>query len=94
VSAAGVGRFLGWTLVAFGLWQFLSGGAGLWTMVIGWFIITSARAEAMRARFQIMSRNWAPPMWDQLRPAHTVIDVTGRPVAPPVDHPAEPQRVP
>ncbi len=69
ISAAGVGRVLGWALVAFGAWQFLNGGAGLWTMLIGWFVITSARAEAMRARFQIQSRNWAPPLWHQLRSA-------------------------
>jgi len=95
VSAAGVGRFLGWGLVALGLWQLLSGGSGLWTMVIGWFIVTSARAEAMRAQFRIRSRTWAPPRWDQLRPAGTVIDVTARPVTVPVDpRPAEPQRVP
>ena len=69
ISAAGVGRALGWGLVALGAWQFFNGGAGLWTMLIGWFVITSARAEAMRARFQIKSRTWAPPLWHQLRTA-------------------------
>ncbi|MEL6983333.1 MAG: site-2 protease family protein [Actinomycetota bacterium] len=102
VSAAGVGRFLGWSLVAFGLWQFLNGGAGLWTMVIGWFVVSSARAEELRARFRIRSRTWAPPQWHQRRPTGTVIDVTARPVAPPTatdpwsadPRPTEPQRVP
>ncbi len=68
VSAAQVGRYLGWGIVALGLWSFLNGGSGLWTMVIGWFIVSGARAEAMRARFQIASRNWAPPQWHQWRP--------------------------
>lgn len=95
VSAAGVGRFLGWGLVALGLWQLLTGGSGLWTMVIGWFIVTSARAESLRAQFRIRSRNWAPPRWDQIRPTGPVIDVTARPVTVPVDpRPTEPQRVP
>jgi Zn-dependent protease len=69
LSAAGVGRFLGWSLVAFGAWQLFSGGTGLWTMVIGWFIATSARAEAGRARFQIMARDWPAPRWWQWSPA-------------------------
>ena len=94
VSAAGVGRFLGWGIVALGLWQLLNGGGGLWTMVIGWFILTSAKAEAMRAEFNIRRRNWAPPVWHQMRPAGQVIDVTGRPVTVPVDpEPNDPQRV-
>lgn len=99
VSAAAVGRFLGWGLVAFGLWQFLNGGAGLWTMVIGWFVVSSARAEEMRARFRIRSRSWAPPQWSQRRPTGPVIDVTARPVDPPTDpwssdpRSTEPERV-
>ncbi len=80
ISAAGVGRVLGWALVAFGFWLFLNGGAGLWTMIIGWFVISSAKAEALRAQFKIRSRNWAPPLWHQIRPDGPVIDVTGRPV--------------
>ncbi|MEM9565773.1 MAG: site-2 protease family protein [Actinomycetota bacterium] len=94
ISAAEVGRVLGWAIVAFGFWSFLNGGAGLWTMVIGWFVVTSARAEAMRARFLIKRREWAPPQWWDLRSTGPVIDVTGRPVDPnqPAD-PSEPQRV-
>ncbi len=63
ISAAKLGRFLGWGMIAFGLWQFLSGGAGLWFILIGWFVSSGARAEAMRARFEIQRRTWAPPTW-------------------------------
>jgi hypothetical protein len=68
-------------------------------MVIGWFVVSSARAEEMRARFRIRSRHWAPPQWNQRRPTGPVIDVTARPVDPPTDpwttapRSAEPQRV-
>ncbi|MEM7338250.1 MAG: site-2 protease family protein [Actinomycetota bacterium] len=64
ISAASIGRLLGWGLVAFGAWQFLAGATGgLWTALIGWFVITAARAEAGRARFEIARRSWAPPQW-------------------------------
>lgn len=53
IRAAKLGRYIGWVLVALGLWQFLSGGAGLWTALIGWFIVTSAKAEGFRARMQL-----------------------------------------
>jgi Zn-dependent protease len=85
IKAANVGRYLGWALVAFGLWQFLGGSGGLWTALIGWFIVTSARAEAIRARFELGRRDWGPPMWIDLTRPHpgpasdpTVIDVEGR----------------
>jgi len=53
IRAARLGRYLGWGLVAFGVWQFLTGGAGLWTALIGWFVVSSARAEGLRARMQL-----------------------------------------
>lgn len=60
IRAASVGRLIGFGLVAFGTWQFLSGGgAGLWTAVIGWFIASSARSEAVRARIQKERERWA-----------------------------------
>ena len=49
ISAAKLGRWLGWAIVAFGLWQFFQTGAGLWTALIGWFVVMSARAESFRA---------------------------------------------
>ena len=85
IKAATVGRYLGWTMVAFGIWQFLGGSGGLWTVIIGWFIVTSARAEAIRAQFELRRRGGAPPMWIDLTRPHpgptadpTVIDVEGR----------------
>ncbi len=80
VSAASIGRYIGWAIVAFGAWQFIGGGSGLWTMFIGWFIISSAKAESMRAKFQIRRRNWAPPeprFWVPT-PGPDVIDVDGQ----------------
>ena len=51
ISAATVGRYLGWGLVFLGAWQFTQGGAGLWTAIIGLFVVGTARAEEFRARF-------------------------------------------
>ena len=53
MKAATWGRRIGWSIVAFGLWQFFTVGTGLWTALIGWFIATSAKAEGMRARFEL-----------------------------------------
>ncbi len=69
ISAASVGRYIGWAIVAFGAWRLLTAGSGLWTMVIGWFILSSAKAESLRARFHQHHKNagqpvqqfWAPP---------------------------------
>jgi Zn-dependent protease len=93
ISAASVGRYMGWAIVAFGAYQFFTAGAGLWTMVIGWFILTSAKAESVRARINqrhkawaetigrpITNPLWAPPAPETRRPGpgETVIDVTGQ----------------
>jgi Zn-dependent protease/CBS domain-containing protein len=46
--AAGIGRVLGWALIALGIWAVLSAGAfvgGLWMVFIGWFLTQSARAS-------------------------------------------------
>lgn len=53
IRAASLGRYIGMGLVALGLWQFFTGGAGLWTALIGWFIMSSAKAEGFRARMQL-----------------------------------------
>lgn len=50
ISAARLGRYIGWGLVALGIWQLSSGSAGLWTAVIGWFIVSSARTEGRYAK--------------------------------------------
>ncbi|MEM7276164.1 MAG: site-2 protease family protein [Actinomycetota bacterium] len=60
IRAARLGRYIGWALIIFGVWQFLNAGAGgLWTALIGWFIVTSARAESFRARVQQQQERWA-----------------------------------
>jgi len=49
---AGSGRVIGGLLIAFGVWSFLSGGSGLLTAFIGWFIMSSAgqaRTQAQQA---------------------------------------------
>lgn len=53
ISAANLGRWFGWALVAFGMWQFFQTGAGLWTALIGWFVVMSARAESLRAGWSL-----------------------------------------
>ena len=53
ISAARLGRYLGWAMVAVGLWQFTQGGAGLWTVFIGWFVVTAARTESRHAKRQL-----------------------------------------
>lgn len=61
VSAASVGRYIGWAIVAFGAYQLLTAGSGLWTMLIGWFILSSAKAESVRARINQRRRAWNAP---------------------------------
>ncbi|MCP3988087.1 MAG: site-2 protease family protein [Actinomycetia bacterium] len=87
IKAATVGRYIGWAMVGFGLWQFIGGSGGLWTAFIGWFILSSARAEAIRARFELRRHTWAPPTWIDLTqprpepPADpAIIDVDSRSV--------------
>ena len=52
ITAATIGRYGGWGLVLFGLWQLFQGGFGLTTILIGGFVILTARAEAYRARLE------------------------------------------
>ena len=56
ISAAKVGRLLGNLIMLFGLWQFASGGGGLWTAMIGWFVSSTARSEMRWARHQLRQR--------------------------------------
>jgi Zn-dependent protease len=55
VTAAHAGRTFGWVLVAGGLWLlvFYADFGGLWLMLIGWFLINAANAEAAHARMQM-----------------------------------------
>ncbi len=59
MKAATWGRWIGWAIVAVGLWQFFTLGTGLWTALIGWFIASSAKAEGMRARFELWRQKMA-----------------------------------
>jgi Zn-dependent protease len=48
IGAARAGRVFGWLLVAFGVWTFLAGTGifGLWFVLLGWFVLSFAGAEA------------------------------------------------
>ena len=49
--AARTGRIFGFTLIAFGLLQAISGfGGGLWWVLLGFFVATTASAEEHHAR--------------------------------------------
>lgn len=73
ISAARLGRWLGWALVLFGLWELTQGANGLFTALIGWFVIGTAKAEAWQARQALQAERggfrafpfppfpWAPP---------------------------------
>ena len=72
---------------------FLTFISGLWTALIGWFIISAAKAEAVQARMELQRRSWNPYDWttwafaganpppprpeDRAQPG-SVIDVSGR----------------
>ncbi len=51
VTAARVGQFLGAILIGFGLFSFLfaANAGGLWTALVGWFVLGAARGEAQVA---------------------------------------------
>lgn len=54
-TASRAGQVLGWILVGFGFVEFAMGtglGGGLWLALLGWFLITAARAEEHRAQVQ------------------------------------------
>jgi Zn-dependent protease len=46
-SAARAGRAFGYLLIAFGIWELFGGAglAGLWLVLLGWFLLGAARAE-------------------------------------------------
>jgi len=48
-TAGKAGELAGWALIGLGVVAVLQGVAGLWTVVLGWFILSNARAEGMAA---------------------------------------------
>lgn len=54
VTSANAGQIFGGLLIAVGLWILLvlAGWHGLWFMLLGWFLINAASAEAQHARLQ------------------------------------------
>jgi Zn-dependent protease len=52
-ASAAIGQFLGYALVAFGLWRALDGEGigGLWWSLIGWFIASAARSAVVSTNF-------------------------------------------
>ena len=52
IGAAHAGQVFGWILIAFGFWAVLggAGAAGLWPMLLGWFVLSMAEAEELAAR--------------------------------------------
>jgi len=58
VSAAKVSSVLGWTMVAFGGWLLLAGGAfaGIWFALIGWMVVAGSRIERRVATWRSMLR--------------------------------------
>lgn len=70
ISAAKVGHTLGSLAVGLGLLQVFTGaGNGLWTMLLGWFVLSGAKRERRRAEAE--KRRRQPPVWtnffDQFR---------------------------
>jgi Zn-dependent protease len=47
ITASHAGRIFGWTLVSFGMAEiwFLGAVSGVWLILLGWFLVSAARAE-------------------------------------------------
>ncbi len=54
LTAANVGRFIGFVFILYGVWQVFSGnlGGGLWIAFIGWFLDSAASAQVQQVIFQ------------------------------------------
>lgn len=74
LGAAAAGRYLGYALIAVGAWQLLSATAdlGIWTLLIGWYVLQSAQAEAAGARARAALAGI--PVVEAARPDPPIID--------------------
>ena len=70
IRSATIGRYIGWAIITFGFWQVLQGASGLWTMLIGFFIVSTARGEELRARMarRLESEAGTGTLFDLFRP--------------------------
>jgi len=95
ITAAKAGRAFGTLLVGYGVYQLFTGaGTGLWTMALGFFILSAARAERRQAEYRRRLRHrrrFEPTLMDMFgamtatpqrpgTPAPVVVNVTSRPV--------------
>ena len=85
-TAATGGKVVGGLLLGAGFFGFASGGSGLWTALIGFFIWQSAKAEEFAARVkQIMSALTVGQVTDAevpVVPSHTTLDELAQRVMP------------
>ncbi|MFC1981786.1 site-2 protease family protein [Chloroflexota bacterium] len=74
--AAMVGRFLGWALIALGVFQMFAGNfmGGLWLAFIGWFI--SSAADASRREVTLRERLSGAPVRDVMYASPETVDST------------------
>jgi len=93
VDAARIGRLFGFAIIGFGLFQLLaSTGSGLWSILLGFFVLGQAGAERRRAERRIALRNrpalspLAAMLERFLRPGSTTADTRHGTVFAPGDH--------
>jgi len=88
MTASRAGQIVGWGLVGLGVFEILtSTSSGLWTALVGWFVLTAARAERERAERQRPPPPSGPfggSPWEPLRrpaghPALAPVVVVARP---------------
>lgn len=61
VDAARIGRLFGFAIIGFGFFQMFAGaGSGIWSILLGLFVLGQAAAERRRAQHRIAMRNRPP----------------------------------
>jgi Zn-dependent protease len=88
ITASRAGQVVGWALVAAGVLEILtSTGTGLWTALVGWFVLSAAHAERERAERQRPpppsgprgGSGWDPFTRRPVQPALAPVVVVSRP---------------